>query len=54
MLNNVIDTKVPFQIRKAPNDPTFVGAIELIGANAILVVEGLQKPSNDDEEEAMG
>jgi hypothetical protein len=29
-------------------------AIELTGADAILAAEGLQRPSNDDEEEAMG
>jgi len=39
-VNNVIDTKAPLQIPKAPSDTTLVGAIELIGANVILDVEG--------------
>jgi hypothetical protein len=40
-VNNVIDTKAPLQIPKAPSDTTLVGAIELTGANVILDVEGL-------------
>jgi len=51
-VNNVIDTKAPLQIPKAPSDTTLVGAIELTRANVILVVERLKRPSNDDEEEA--
>ncbi len=53
-IDNVIDTEAPLQILDAPSDTTLVGAIELTGADAILAVEGLQRPSNDDEEEAMG
>ncbi len=54
LVDNVIDTEAPLQIPEAPSDTTLVGAIELIGADAILAAEGLQRPSNDDEEEAMG
>jgi hypothetical protein len=53
-VDNVIDTKAPLQIPKAPSDTTLVGAIELTGVDAIMAAEGLQRPSNDDEEEAMG
>ncbi|CAM6039743.1 unnamed protein product [Sphagnum compactum] len=53
-VDNVIDTEAPLQIPEAPSDTTLVDAIELTGADAILVAEGLQRPSNDDEEEAMG
>jgi hypothetical protein len=53
-VDNVIDTEAPLQIPNEPSDTTLVGAIELTGADAILAAEGLQRPSNDDEEEAMG
>jgi hypothetical protein len=53
-VDNVIDIEAPLQIPEAPSDTTLVGAIELTGANAIMAAEGLQRPSNDDEEEAMG
>ncbi len=53
-IDNVIDTKAPLQILEAPSDTTLVGAIELTGADAIMADEGLQRPSNDDEEEDMG
>jgi hypothetical protein len=53
-VDNVIDTEAPLQIPDAPSDTTLVGAIELTGADAILAAEGLQRPSNDDEEEALG
>ncbi len=52
-VDNVIDTEVPLHIPEAPSDSTLVGAIELTGADVILAAEGLQRLSNDDEEEAM-
>jgi hypothetical protein len=52
-INNVIGTEVPFIIPKVLSNTTFVGAIELIGIEAILVAVGLQRPF-DDEEDAMG
>jgi hypothetical protein len=53
-INNVIDIEVLLQIFKVLSDITLVAAIELIGVDAIMVVEGFQRPSNDDEEEAIG
>jgi hypothetical protein len=47
--DNVNDIEPPLQILEA-----LVGAIELTRADAILTVEGFRRPSNDDEEEAMG
>jgi len=52
-IDNVIRTKVPLIIPEVLSNITFVGAIELIGTEAILAVVGLQRPS-DDEEDAMG
>jgi hypothetical protein len=52
-VDNVIDIEAPLQIPEAPSDTTLVDAIELTGADEIMVAEGLQRPSNDDEEEAM-
>ncbi len=54
LVDNVIDIEAPLQIPEAPSDTTLVAAIELTGVNAILAAEGLQRPFNDDEEEAMG
>jgi hypothetical protein len=54
LVDNVNDIEAPLQILEAPINTTFVGAIELTGVDAILVVKGLQRPSNDDEEEVMG
>ncbi len=54
LVDNVIDIEAPLQIPEAPSDTTLVSAIELTGADAILTAEGFQRPSNDDEEEAMG
>jgi len=53
LANNVISTKVTLQILEAPSHNTFVGAIQLTGANTILTIQGLQKPSAN-EEEVMG
>jgi hypothetical protein len=46
LVDNVIDTEAPLQIPEALSDTTLVGAIELTRADAILTVEGLQRPSN--------
>jgi hypothetical protein len=50
---DVIGTKVLLIIPKVLNNIALVGAIELIGTEAILVAMELQRPS-DDEEDAMG
>jgi hypothetical protein len=52
-INKVIGIEVPFIIPEVLNNIIFVGAIELIGTKVILVVVGLQRPF-DDEEDAMG
>jgi len=49
MLDNLIGVDVPLEIPKVPRNMTLVGAIELIGADAILIVEELQRFSGDDE-----
>jgi hypothetical protein len=49
MLDNLIEVDVPLKIPKILRNITLVGAIELIGANAILAVEELQRLSGDDE-----
>jgi hypothetical protein len=49
MLDNLIGVDVPLEIPKVPRNMTLIGAIELIGADAILVAEELQRFSGDDE-----
>jgi hypothetical protein len=52
-IDNVIGTEMPLIIPKVLSNIAFIGAIELIRTKAILVVVGLQRPS-DDEEDIMG
>ncbi len=52
-IDNVIGTEVPLIIPEVLSNTTFVGAIELIGIEVILVAAGLQRPF-DDEEDTMG
>ncbi len=49
MLDNLIGIDVLLEILEVPRNMALVGAIELIGANAILAVEELQTSSGDDE-----
>jgi len=49
MLDNLIGVDVLLEIPKLPRDVAFIGAIELIGADEILVVEELQRLSGADE-----
>jgi hypothetical protein len=41
MVDNLIGVDVPLEFPEVPRNMTLVGAIELIGADAILVVEEL-------------
>jgi hypothetical protein len=52
-IDNVIGIEVPLIIPKVLSNTTLVGAIELIGIEAILTVVGLQRPF-DDYEDTMG
>jgi len=52
-IDNVIGIEVPLIILEVLRNIALIGAIELHEVEAILVVVGLQRPSND-EEDAMG
>jgi hypothetical protein len=49
MLDNLIGVDVPLEIPEVPRNMALVGAIELIGTDAILAAEELQRSSSDDE-----
>ncbi len=49
MLDNLIGVDVPLEIPKVQKNMALIGAIELIGADAILTTKELQRPSSDDE-----
>jgi len=49
MLDNLIGIDVPLEFPEVPRNMALVGVIELIGANAILAAEELQRLSDDDE-----
>jgi len=49
MLDNLIGVDVLLEFPEVPRNMALVGAIELTGANAILVVEELQRSFGDDE-----
>jgi hypothetical protein len=49
MLDNLIGVDVPLEILEVPRNVALIGAIELIGADEILVVEELQRLSSVDE-----
>jgi hypothetical protein len=49
MLDNIIGVDVPLEIPEVPRNMALVGAIELTGVDAILVVEEFQRSSSDDE-----
>ncbi len=52
-IDNVIGIEVPLIILEVLRNTALIGAIELHEVEAILVVVGLQRPFND-EEDAMG
>jgi hypothetical protein len=49
MLDNLIRVYVHLEFPEVPRNMALVGAIELIGAYAILAAEELQRSSGDDE-----
>ncbi len=49
MVDNLIGVDVPLEFPEAPRNMALVGAIELIGADAILAAEELQRSSGEDE-----
>jgi hypothetical protein len=49
MLDNLIGVDAPPEFPRVPRNMALVGAIELTGADAILVADELQRPSGDDE-----
>jgi hypothetical protein len=53
VLDNKIRTKVPLELLDPPSNMALVGAIELSGDDAILAVQTLQRPSDDDKDESV-
>jgi hypothetical protein len=49
MVDNLIGVDVPLEFPEVPRNMALVGAIELTGADAILVAEELQRSFGDDE-----
>jgi hypothetical protein len=49
MVDNLIGVDVPLEFPEVPRNMALVGAIEVIGADAIIAVEELQRSSGDDE-----